>query len=90
LYNTLKKNNEKTITDLNTAYAKMLTSAESQEINAINTLQNAVSMTWEQLGEILTQEGKYLEDVFNDMAAYGVGSIGAGKVRIYDFTKFAE
>jgi hypothetical protein len=24
------------------------------------------------------------------MAAYGVGSIGAGKVRIYDFTKFAE
>lgn len=90
LYNALKKNNEKTITDLNSAYAKMLTSAESQEINAINTLQNAVSMTWEQLGEILTQEGKYLEDVFNNMAAYGVGSIGAGKVRIYDFTKFAE
>lgn len=90
LYNALKQSNEKTITDLNAAYAKMLTSAESQEINAISTLQNAVSMTWEQLGEILTQEGKYLEDVFNDMAAYGVGSIGAGKVRIYDFTKFAE
>ena len=90
LYNALKQNNEKTIADLNTAYAKILTSAESQEINAISTLQNAVSMTWEQLGEILTQEGKQLEEVFNDMAAYGVGSIGAGKVRIYDFTKFAE
>ena len=90
LYATLKNNNEKTVADLNNAFAKILETAESKEADAIEALQNAASMTWTQLGEILEKAGKKLEDVYDDLESIGVEAIGAKKVRIFNFEAFAR
>jgi hypothetical protein len=66
LYNSLKTSAGATVTELNNAYAKILESAEAKQSNPIEALQNAASMTYTTLGEILTKEGIKLEDVMAD------------------------
>jgi len=80
LYNTLKETAGATVEDLNNAYAKILSTAQSNQSNPIEALSDAASMTFEALGEILTKEGRLLEDILSDPDRYGIEFLGAGKV----------
>jgi len=51
---------------------------------------DAMGMTYDTLGQILGKSGIKLEDWINDTANQSMFErIGAGKIRITDFTKFA-
>ena len=89
LYKEMQSHDEATLADLNNAFAKILTANEYDQSRPIEAIENAASMTYEQLGEILAQEGFTLEDVYSRMSEFGIERLGAGKVRIKDFTTFA-
>ena len=94
IYNRMKETSEATTADLNSAYAKALTANEQADIDAINTLGDAMGMTYESLGELLAKYGdeqfKSLEYAMAHMADLGIQKIGNGKIRIYDFATFAD
>mgnify|MGYP007013875202 CR=1 FL=1 len=79
-----------TQSELNAAYAKVLTAAEQKDVDAVEALGNAMGMTYDALGEMLAKYGKDLEIVMNSPNAFGLEKIGAGQVRIKDFSTFAS
>ena len=90
LYKEMQSHDEATLADLNSTFAKIVTAQEYEQSYPIEAISNAASMTYEQLGEILAQEQFTLEDVYSRMSEFGIEQLGAGKVRIADFTKFAS
>ena len=94
IYNRMKETSEATTADLNSAYAKALTANEQADIDAIDTLGDAMGMTYESLGELLEKYGdenfKSLEYAMAHMTELGIEKIGNGKIRIYDFATFAK
>lgn len=90
IYSAMKESSGKTTKDLNALYAKLLNENEKQDIDAISTLQNAMGMTYDALGELLAKYNKELEDVMLNKSDYGLEQIGGGKVRIFDFAAFAS
>ena len=90
IYDQMQETGEATIAELNSSYAKLLTSKEQSDIDAIAAMGDAMGMTYDTLGQILEREGTKLEDWMNNAANKSMyEQIGAGKVRITDFTKFA-
>lgn len=87
LYQEMKDTAIATTAELNSAYAKVLTAQEQPEIDAISALQNAMGMTYDELGQLLARYGKSLEDEINQS---WFQKIGNGKIRITDFTAFAN
>ena len=96
LYARMKNTAEATTSSLNAAYAKLLTAADQKNIDALETLQNASSMTYEAFGELLASYDIRLEDVLNGIgkdgkpANWGVEQDFLGNIRITDFDAFAK
>jgi hypothetical protein len=61
IYDRMVLTNNATANDLNTAYAKYLTAAEQGDIDAVSTMEEAMGMSYETLGAILSKEGESLE-----------------------------
>jgi len=55
IYAEMKNTEGRTQTGLNEAYAKLLTAADQQEIDAIEMLSNAQGMTYDALGQMLSK-----------------------------------
>jgi len=89
IYEQMKDTSIATTSELNSAYAQLLTAQEQDEINAIETLGNAMGMTYETLGQLLNQYNMSLEAVINNKDKFGIEQLGTGKIRINDFKKFA-
>lgn len=90
IYDKMGKTGESTAAQLNEVYAKYLTEAERGDIDAIAAMGDAMGMTYDTLGQILAKSGTKLEDWINDAANQSMFErIGAGKIRITDFTAFA-
>jgi len=49
-----------------------------------------MGMTYDSLGSLLANYGASLEEVANNWSKYGISQIGNGKIRIDDFTTFAN
>lgn len=80
-----------TIAGLNSAYAKVLTAQEQGDIDAVAAMNDAMGMTYEALGQILAKTGNDLETWLNNQDnASMFTKIGAGKIRITNFTAFAQ
>ena len=78
-----------TSTELNRAYAKMLNASEQSDTDAISVMQNAMGMTYDALGEMLGKYGISLQKwLDNNQNLYE--KIGGGKIRLTDFTAFAQ
>lgn len=89
LYEQMKATSEKTVVDLNKLYAKQLTASESEEMNAISVLEDAMSMTYESLGEFLGKYDESLETWLDEnQDLYEL--MGGGKLRITDFSALAD
>ena len=86
----MKSTNVATVSELNAAYAKLLTAKDSKDIDAVDALNNAMGMTYDALGELLGKYNKDLETFMRNPSSFGLEKIGAGKVRIKDFSKFAS
>ena len=90
IYDEMTTTAGRTTADLNAAYADLLTAQEQGDIDAIEAMGDAMGMTYSALGEILAKQGISLEkwmDAYADQGIYE--KIGAGKIRITDFTRFA-
>jgi len=89
IYNEMQATGEATITQLNSVYAQMLTARDQGNIDAISALDNAMGMTYEELGNLLAQYGRgamnSLEFAMNHMAGIGLEMLGNGQVRIANF-----
>ena len=94
LYAAMKEATGRTTSDLNNAYAKVLTAADQKNIDTLETLENAAGITYEAFGEILAKYGgtisSSLENVLKHPGDFGIESTGFGKVRITDFDRFAS
>ena len=80
----------RTTAGLNEAYAKLLTAADQQEIDAIEMLSNAQGMTYDALGQMLSKYNQSLEEWMSNPDYYGITAIGAGKIRITDWESFSS
>ena len=96
IYKRMQNTAGATTSSLNAAYAKLLTAADQKNIDALETLQNASSMTYEAFGELLASYDIKLEDVLNGIgkdgkpANWGVEQDFLGNIRITDFDAFAK
>ena len=90
IYDKMKGAAGRTQKQLNSIYASYLTSSKKSEIDAISTLNDAMGMTYEALGDLLGDYGKSLETFTNNLGLYGLEDIGGGQVRINDFRAFAS
>jgi len=90
IYDNMKGAAGRTQKQLNSVYASYLTSSKKSEIDAISTLNDAMGMTYEALGELLGDYGKSLETFANNLNLYGLEDIGGDQVRINDFRAFAS
>lgn len=90
LYTQMQSNSVATTSELNAAYAKVLTAGEQKDIDAVSTLENAMGMTYDALGSLLANYGTNLKYVAAHWEEYGISQIGNGKIRIDDFTTFAN
>ena len=90
LYFKMKQTTLATTSQLNSVYAQYLTAEEQPEIDAISALGDAMGMTYDSLGSLLANYGASLEEVANNWSKYGISQIGNGKIRIDDFTTFAN
>ena len=91
LYEEMKKNNEATISDINTQYASLLTSSDQKNIDTLETLQNAYGMTYQAFADLMTKYGKNMQQVLENSAQYGkITRDGFGNLRIEDFKLFAQ
>ena len=89
IYNQMKSTAGRTQTDLNKVYAQFLTAGEQDEIDVVEFLGDAVSMTYETLGEFLGKRGQSLEKwLKKNQDKYE--KIGAGKIRITNFQAMAK
>ena len=89
IYDKMRQTGEQTATSLNKVYAQYLTESERGDIDAISVMSDAMGMTYESLGEMLGKYGENLEYWLEDnMDLYE--KIGGGKIRITDFTSFAD
>jgi len=80
-----------TTSELNSAYAKVLTASEQKDIDAVDTLNNAMGMSYDALGNMITKYSEStLEEIMKMPEIYGLEKIGAGQVRIKDFNLFAS
>ena len=90
IYAEMKNTEGRTQTGLNEAYAKLLTAADQQEIDAIEMLSNAQGMTYDALGQMLSKYNQSLEEWMSNPDYYGITAIGAGKIRITDWESFSS
>ena len=94
IYLQMKNTAEATQSELNAAYAKLLTASEQGNIDAISALGDAMGMSYDQLGTLLAQYGKEgwksLEYVMENQLDAGIQQLGNGTIKIVDFTKFAS
>ena len=89
IYKRMANDANATASQLNSVYAKMLTAQEQGDIDAISVMGDAMGMTYESLGEMLGKYGENLEYWLKDnMDLYK--KIGGGKIRITNFTAFAD
>ena len=89
LYTQMQSNTVATTSELNAAYAKVLTAGEQKDIDAVSALENAMGMTYDALGSLLANYGTNLKYVADHWEEYGISQIGNGKIRINDFEVFA-
>lgn len=87
-YQTLKNTDGATTAAINAAYAKVLETSDGEQA-IIDALGDAAGMTYTRLGDILASVGKRLDKEFNNISQY-IESIGGNKIRIKDFTGFAN
>lgn len=90
IYEDMKNTAGNTVAGLNSSYAKVWDSSHQLQADAINLLENAMGMTADSLGEILSRYNVQLEDVLTNLDKYGLTDIGGGKIQISDFQKFAD
>ena len=90
LYAQMSQESAKTTASLNSLYAKFLTSIDQSEADAIATLNDAMGMSYEALGELLTKYNKSLETAIKNSSDWGIRSLGNGQVQIFDFDAFAK
>ena len=92
LYSEMLATNAATITELNNAKASAIEARESEGISAISALGDAASMTYTRFGEIIAERGYLLSDELIEglEKANIINTIGNGKLRIADFSAFAD
>lgn len=96
LYQQMKATANATESEINAAFADLISANQASETDAIAALGDAMGMSYASLGEYLTKyTNTYLDEVVDEFgnildASFGLESIGNGKVRIYDFAAFAE
>ena len=89
IYERMADDANATASQLNSVYAKVLTSREQGDIDAISVMGDAMGMTYDTLGEMLGKYGMNLEYWLEENTDL-YEKIGAGKIRITDFTSFAD
>lgn len=88
----LKETEEATLAALNEAYAKVLETEDSRAMEqaAIDLLGDAQGMTYTTLGTILSEAGYDLENNIEILRQGIIEEIGGNKIRIKDFSAFAQ
>lgn len=94
LYYQMKNSAEATTQELNSVYAQMLTARDQSRIDAISALNDAMGMSYEDLGNLIGKYGKdewsSLEYMMQHSLTAGIESLGNGQVRIRDFEAFSR
>ena len=89
IYERMNKSGDQTASQLNSVYAKLLTAEEQSDVDAISVMGDAMGMTYDALGTMLGKYGIELKGWLEQNTGI-YEKIGNGKVRITDFTKFAD
>ena len=90
IYEKLSDDANATTSQLNSVYAQFLNSREQNEMDAISAMGEAMGMTYDSLGTLLSNYDIKLEDVMKNQQKYGIQQIGNGKIRIQNFQAFAQ